>query len=49
MSRKKEETVMLSAIKRIYGNTRNETYLVNAVAKGYITEAQKEEIMAEIA
>lgn len=47
--KKEEETIMLSAVKRIYANIKKESYLTNAVAKGYITADQKEEIMAEVA
>lgn len=40
---------MYNTLKRIYSNTRNEAYLTNAVAKGWITEAQKAEIIASVA
>lgn len=40
---------MYATLKRIYANTKNETYLTNAVAKGWITEEQKEEIIASVA
>lgn len=40
---------MYAALKRIYGNTKNEAYLANAVTKGYITEVQKDEIMLAVA
>lgn len=38
---------MVETLKRIYKNTRNESYLDNAVKKGWITEKEKHEIMAE--
>lgn len=37
---------MYNTLKRIYGNTKNEDYLTNAVVKGWITAAQKAEIIA---
>lgn len=37
---------MYAALKRIYENTQNTTYLVNAVKKGWITEEEKERIIA---
>lgn len=40
---------MYASLKRIYTSTKNEAYLTNAVAKGWITEAQKEEIMNSVA
>lgn len=40
---------MVSALKRIYSTTKNETYLTNAVSKGFITVAQKAEIMESVA
>lgn len=40
---------MYAALKRIYKNTKNETYLTNAVAKGFITEEEKAEIMESVA
>lgn len=46
MSTGKEETIMYAALKRIYANTKNATYLTNAVKKGWITEAEKEQIIA---
>lgn len=39
---------MYASLKRIYGNTRNETYLINAVRKGWITEAEKEQIISSV-
>nr|DAJ20790.1 MAG TPA: hypothetical protein [Myoviridae sp. ctEXz2] len=36
---------MVAALKRIYNKTKDNTYLVNAVLEGYITEAEKEEIL----
>lgn len=40
---------MYEALKRIYANTKNVTYLANAVTKGWITEAQKAKIIASVA
>lgn len=40
---------MFEAMKRIYANTKNVTYLTNAVAKGWITEDQKAKIIASVA
>lgn len=40
---------MYMSLKRIYSNTKNETYLINAVKKGWITEAEKEQIIASVA
>lgn len=40
---------MYAALLRIYKSTKNEAYLTNAVAKGWITEGQKAEIMASVA
>lgn len=40
---------MVSALKRIYSTTKNEAYLTNAVNKGFITAAQKAEIMESVA
>lgn len=36
---------MYESLKRLYIATRNETLLTNAVKKGWIAQAQKEEIM----
>ena len=36
---------MFETMKRIYKKTNDETYLTNAVLEGYITEAEKEEIL----
>lgn len=40
--------VMFETLKRIYDKTRDEKYLTNAVAKGWITEEQKEAIKASV-
>lgn len=40
---------MFDTLKRIYGNTKKVSYLVNAVAKGWITEDEKAEIIAAVA
>lgn len=40
---------MFETLKRIYGNTKKERYLVNAVAKDWITEDEKAEIIAAVA
>ena len=40
---------MYAARKRIYTNTKDETYLINAVLKKYITAAQKTEIITTVA
>lgn len=40
---------MYLAMQRIYNKTKDEKYLVNAVAKGWITENEKKEIMAIVA
>lgn len=40
---------MYIAQKRIYVNTKNKTYLANAVEKGWITKAEKEQIIASVA
>jgi hypothetical protein len=36
---------MFETIKRIYKNTGNKSIVTNAVKKGWITEAQKKEIL----
>lgn len=36
---------MVAALIRIYKKTKDDTYIVNAVIEGYITEAEKEEIL----
>lgn len=36
---------MIETLKRIYAKTQDEKYLDNAVAKGIITEEQKQEII----
>ncbi len=46
---RKGETIMYAALQRIYGNTKNETYLTNAVEKGWITQKEKEQIIASAA
>ncbi len=40
---------MYAALERIYRNTKNVTYLNNAVTKGWITEEQKTKIIASVA
>lgn len=40
---------MFETLKRVYSNTKKEIYLVNAVAKGWITEEERIEIMAAVA
>lgn len=40
---------MYATLKRIYRNTGNEMYLTNAVAKGWITEEQKADIIESVA
>lgn len=40
---------MYEALKRIYRNTKNETYLANAVLKEWITKEEKAKIMADVA
>lgn len=40
---------MFETLKRIYNKTKKESYLVNAVSKGWITEKEKEEIITSIA
>lgn len=39
---------MIRTLTRIYKETRNETYLDNAIKKRWITEAEKAEIMSYI-
>ncbi len=39
---------MYAALRRIYKNTKKESYLTNAVAEGWITEDEKAKIMGEI-
>ncbi len=36
---------MYKTLERIYGKTKDEKYLTNAVRKGWITEEEKTEIM----
>lgn len=45
---RKENTIMYEALKRIYRNTKDETYLTNAVTKGWLTDEEKQQIMAEV-
>lgn len=40
------EKIMFETLKRIYGSTKNKEYLSNAVAKGWITVAQKDLIIS---
>ena len=39
---------MYAALMRIYRNTKDETYLTNAVAKGWLTDEEKQQIIAEV-
>lgn len=39
---------MIKTLARIYAETRNEAYLTAAVAKRWITEAEKADIMKEV-
>lgn len=39
---------MFETLKRIYKKTQDQTYLTNAVSRGWITEEQKEEIIASV-
>lgn len=39
---------MYETLKRIYIKTKDEKYLMNAVAKGWITEEEKKEIITSI-
>ena len=45
---RKENTIMYEALTRIYRNTKDETYLTNAVAKGWLTDEEKQQIIAEV-
>lgn len=40
---------MFATLKRIYTKTKDEMYLTNAVAKGWITEEQKADIIESVA
>lgn len=40
---------MYEALTRIYRNTKDETYLTNAVTKGWLTDEEKQQIIAEVA
>lgn len=40
---------MFTALERIYRNTKDEKYLNNAVKKNFITEEEKEQIIAAVA
>ena len=40
---------MYETLKRIYAKTKNEIYLKNAVDKGWLTEAEKAEIIQSVA
>lgn len=48
MTEEMEENNMYATLKRIYTNTKNEMYLTNAVAKGWITEEQKADIIESV-
>ena len=39
---------MYEALTRIYRNTKDETYLTNAVTKGWLTDEEKQQIIAEV-
>lgn len=39
---------MYEALMRIYRNTKDETYLNNAVTKGWLTDEEKQQIIAEV-
>lgn len=39
---------MYEALMRIYRNTKDETYLTNAVTKGWLTDEEKQQIIAEV-
>ena len=39
---------MYAALLRIYRNTKDEIYLTNAVTKGWLTDEEKQQIMAEV-
>lgn len=39
---------MYAALRRIYYSTKKESYLSNAVAKGWITEMEKAEIITSV-
>ena len=39
---------MYAALLRIYRNTKDETYLANAVTKGWLTDEEKQQIIAEV-
>lgn len=39
---------MYAALLRIYRNTKDETYLTNAVTKGWLTDEEKQQIIAEV-
>ena len=39
---------MYAALMRIYSNTKDETYLTNAVVKGWLTDEDKPQIIAEV-
>lgn len=40
--------IMYAALMRIYRNTKDETYLTNAVVKGWLTDEEKQQIIAEV-
>lgn len=39
---------MYAALMRIYRNTKDETYLTNAVTKDWLTDEEKQQIIAEV-
>ena len=39
---------MYEALTRIYRNTKDEAYLTNAVTKGWLTDEEKQQIIAEV-
>ena len=40
--------IMYAALMRIYRNTKDETYLTNAEVKGWLTDEEKQQIIAEV-
>ena len=39
---------MYAALMRMYRNTKDETYLTTAVTKGWLTDDEKQQIIAEV-
>ena len=39
---------MYEALTRIYRNTKDETYLTNAVTKGWLTDEEKQQIIVAV-